>query len=122
MTEEGISRKFRLNKIEINYFIKEICQNELISNKHKNICMTLNYSDHLFSLVFAVNGCISISAFASLVSISTGIMSSTIGLNICAIVARIKWYKSIIKKKKKKHDEKSLLAKIKLNCIKFLGF
>ena len=84
--------------------------------------MTLNYSDHLFSLVFAVNGCISISAFASLVSISTGIMSSTIGLNICAIVARIKWYKSIIKKKKKKHDEKSLLVKIKLNCIKFLGF
>ena len=34
--------------------------------------------------------CISISTFASLVDIPTGIMSSTIGLNICAIIAKIK--------------------------------
>ena len=38
-------------------------------------------------------------------------MRSTIGLNICAIIARIKKYKSVIKKKKKKYNEIALLAK-----------
>ena len=45
------------------------------------------------------------------------ITSSTIGLKICAIAAGIKMYKSIIKKKKKKHDKIVLLAKSKLNNI-----
>ena len=46
-----------------------------------------------------------------------GITSSAIGIKICAIAARIKTYKSIIRKKKKKHDEIVLLAKSKLNSI-----
>ena len=45
-------------------------------------------------------------------------MSSIIGSNICAITARIKKYKSIIKKKKEKHNEIALLAKTNLDCIK----
>ena len=45
-------------------------------------------------------------------------MSSATGLNICATVARIKKYKLIIKKKKKKHDEIALLAKINLDHIR----
>ena len=45
-----------------------------------------------------------------------GIMGSTIGLNTCATIARIKKYQSIIKKKKNKHDEIVLLAKITVNC------
>ena len=69
-------------------------------------------------LVFAVTVYIPISAFASLVDISKGIMSSTTGLNICTIIARIKNCKSIIKKKKKKHSEIALLAKTNLDCIK----
>ena len=39
-------------------------------------------------------------------------MSSKIGLNICAIIARIKEYKSIINEKKKKYDETAFLAQI----------
>ena len=42
------------------------------------------------------------------------------GLKICAITARIKKYKSIFKKKKKKHDKIALLAKSKLNRIEVL--
>ena len=38
-------------------------------------------------------------------------MSSTAGLNICATIARIRKYKSIIKKKKTKDDELTLPAK-----------
>ena len=49
-------------------------------------------------------------------------MSSAIGLKICAIAAGIKKYKSIIKKKKKKHDKIVLLAKSKLNSIEVLIF
>ena len=51
-----------------------------------------------------------------------GIISSTIGLKICAITTRIDKYKSIIKKKKKKHDKIVLLAKSRLNSIKVLIF
>ena len=82
--------------------------------------MTLNYIEYFLTLVFAVTICIFISCFASLIDISKGIMSSTIRLNICVKNARIKKYKSIIKKRKKKHDERALLAKTNLDCIKDL--
>ena len=81
--------------------------------------MTLNYIEHFLNLVFGVTVCIPISDFASLTDISKGNMSCTIELNICEIIARIKKYKSIIKKKKK-HNEIALLAKTKLNFIKDL--
>ena len=67
-----------------------------------------------------VAGCISISAFASLVCVLLGITSSAVGIKISAITAGIKKYKSIIKKKKKKHDKIVLLGKAKLNTIEVL--
>ena len=45
-------------------------------------------------------------------------MSSTIELNICAIIASITKYRLINKKKKNNDDEIALLAKIDLDCIK----
>ena len=45
-------------------------------------------------------------------------MSSTKRLNIYATIVRIKKFKSIIKKKKKKHDEIALLAKTNLDLVK----
>ena len=71
----------------------------------------MNYVEHLFILIYTVSGCVSISAFASLVG-SIGITSSVMGLKICVITAGIKMYKSMIKKKKKKHDQIVLLAKL----------
>ena len=91
-----------------------------MSTKHKKICTTLNYIEHCLILASMITGCISISASASFIVIPIGIMSSAIGLKICAITAGIKKYKSIIKKKKKKHDKIVLLAKSKLNSIKVL--
>ena len=46
-----------------------------------------------------------------------GIASSAMGWKICAITAVITRYKSIIKKKQKKHDKIVLLGKFKLNRI-----
>ena len=72
-------------------------------------------------LASTITGCISISAFVSLLGIPIGITNSAIGLKICAITVGIKKFKSIIKKKKKKHDKIVLLAKSKLNKIEVLA-
>ena len=60
-------------------------QNELLSNKNKKVCMTQNYIENFLTLVFAVIIRIFISAFASLIDISQGFLSSTIELNNYAI-------------------------------------
>ena len=91
-----------------------------MSRKHKKVCATLNYIEHFLILASRITGCISISSFASLLGIPIGITSSAIGLKICAITAGIKMYKSIIKKKKKKHDKIVLLAKSKSISIEVL--
>ena len=61
-----------------------------MSRKQKNVCITLNYSEHFPILASTITGCTSISAFASLLGISIGITSSAIGLKICVITAGIK--------------------------------
>ena len=83
--------KFRLTKRidEIrNYLIEEINQNKLMSKKqnklmsknHKKSCRVLNYINHLLIAISTTTGCVSNSAFASLVGIPIGITSSAIGL------------------------------------------
>ena len=64
------------------------------SKKHKKVCRVLSYFDNSLIVISIITGCVSISAFASLVRIPIGISSSTIGLKICAITAAIKDYKS----------------------------
>ena len=80
----------------------------------------LNYFEHFRILGSAITGCVSTSAFASLAGIPIGITTSAIGLKICALTAAIKKYKSISKKKKKKHNKIVLSAKSKLNSIEVL--
>ena len=120
MPEENITQELRLKDIDktTNYLIEEINRNELMSKKHKKVCTTLNYIEHFLILASTITGCISISAFALLLGIPIGNMSSAIGLKICEIAAGIKKYESIIKKKK--HDKIVLLAKSKLNSIEVL--
>ena len=100
ITEKDISEEFRMNKTNKgnNYFLQEIDQNELLNNKKKKSCTTLNYTEHFLTLVFAVNVCICISSSPSLVDISKRIMISSIESHICALIARIKKFKSIIKR------------------------
>ena len=122
MPEENITQELRLKDIDktTNYLIEEINRNELMSKKHKKVCTTLNYIEHFLIVASSITECISISVFASLIGIPIGITSSAKELKICAITAGIKKYKSIIKKKKKKHDKIVLLAKSKLNSIEVL--
>ena len=92
MIEENISQEFRLKNIDgtRNYFLEEIEQSEFVSREHKKVCTTLNYIEHFFILASAVTGCISMSAFVSLLGIPVGSKSFAIGLKNCAIAAGIK--------------------------------
>ena len=108
------SLKFRFKEIdETGNFLQEINHNDLMSEKYKKTCKYLNYIEHLHILALTVTSCVWISAFV-------GITSSAVGIEIFAISAGIKKYKSITKKKKKKHDYTVLLGINKLNTIKFL--
>ena len=48
MTEENIGQKLRLKNMDEtrNYFIEAVNQNELMSKKHKKVCVVLNYIEH----------------------------------------------------------------------------
>ena len=62
------SLKFRLKRINktINFLLEEIKNNDLISEKHKNICgKYLNYAEHLLILDSTITRCVSFSAFTS---------------------------------------------------------
>ena len=102
MREENISQEFTLQNIDgtRNYFLKDIEQNKLMSRQHKNVQTTLNCIEHYLFLASPMNGCISISAFASLLRISVGITSSAVGLKMCARTAGAIKQKSIMKEKK----------------------
>ena len=115
MPEKNMNQEFRLKKTDEirNYLIEEINRNELMSKKNKKVSRALDHIDHSLIEISKINGCAFLSAFTSLFDIPIGIASSTIGLKICVITAGIKKYKSIIKKKRKKHDEIVFLAKSK---------
>ena len=99
MVEEA-RLEFKLKKVDErrNYLLDDIKHNDLISQKYKKICKYLNYVKHLLILASTTTGGVSISAFTSLVCVPVGITSSAVEINICAITAGNKKYKSIIKK------------------------
>ena len=88
-----------------------------MGKKHKKVCRVLSYIDHSLIAISTITGCVSISAFASLVDIPVSIASSIMRLKTCVITERIKKYNSIIKKIRKKHDKIVQIAKSKLYNI-----
>ena len=94
MTEEKISQEFGLKNIDETrkYFTEEIKRNKSIIKKHKTVSKILNFIEKLLVSASTVTECVSIFAFASLVSISADIASSAVGIQICAITAVIKKY------------------------------
>ena len=96
-----MSQEFILKNIHEtrSYLFKEIEQNELISKKRKQVCTTLNKTEHFLSLASTITECISISAFASLIGIPIRITSSAVRLKSCTITEWIKKYKAKTKKK-----------------------
>ena len=91
-----------------------------MSKKHIKVGKVLDYIKHSLIAIATITRCVSISTFASLARIPIGIASSAIGLKTCVTTAGNKKYKSLIKKKRKKHDKIVLLAKSQLNRIEVL--
>ena len=91
-----------------------------MSKKHKNTCRNVNFFENSLLFIFAVPCCVTVSGFASLVSIPIGITSSAVELKIQANTAETKKYQSVIKKKKKDHDKIVLLGKTELYAIEAL--
>ena len=89
---------FRLKMIDEtrNHILEEIKHNDLMNEKHKKVCNASNYLEHFLIFISPFSGCVSISEFTSLVAVPVGIISSAVGLKICAITAGIKKYKYII--------------------------
>ena len=58
--------------------------------KHKKVCRVFSNIYHLLIVISTITGCVSISAFASLFGIPIGVLSSVIGLKICAVTGRIR--------------------------------
>ena len=56
-----------------------------MSKKCNEACLVLNYNDNLFILIFANNGCISISVFVILIGIPISIASASRELKLCVI-------------------------------------
>ena len=89
--------------------------NDLMNEKHKKLCRSLNYLERFIIFISAGSGCVSISAFALLVGVPIGIGRSAETLKICAIIAGIQ--ESISQSGKKKHSNIELLANTELNTI-----
>ena len=122
MKEENISQSLDLKKIKwvTSYFIEEMNQNELMRKKYKKVSRVPSFIEKVLILASAVTEYASISALASLVGSFVPILSSALELKICSQTAWSKTYKSIIKKKIKRHDRIVLLSKTKLSSMKVL--
>ena len=114
------SLECRLKKIDEkrNNLLDERKHNGLMIEKYEKTCKYLNYVEQLLILVLTVTGCVSFSAFVSLACVLVGITTSAVGIKMCPITAGTEKYKSIMRKKKKKHDKVVLLGKDRLNTIK----
>ena len=60
ITKENVIIYFRLKKIDEarNYLLEEIKHNDLMIEKHKKVCKTLNYLQHFQVTVSAVSSCV----------------------------------------------------------------
>ena len=110
------SQEFRQRNIDEtkNYLTEVINRNELMSKNHKKVCTTwaiILFYNYWMCFHFC---------FGSSVGIPIGITSSAVELRCCVITVVIKKSKSIITKKKRKHDKIVLFAKSKLNNIEVL--
>ena len=102
-----------------NYLLDEIKHNDLMSETYKKSCKYFNYVENLLILSLTITGCVWMSIFASSVHINVVTISS-VGIIIFAIIEGIKKYKTMTKKKKKKHDKTKFLGKDELNTIEVL--
>ena len=121
-TDLSEQTKFRLDEISKieNYFIKEINQRKLCSNKLTKYVAVFDYIGQVSIVLNATSGGVSIISFTSIVGAPVGIASASLTLFFSPTTGIVKKLLNTTRKKKKKHDKILMLTKIKLNSIETL--
>ena len=116
--------KFRLCEIICieNYFHQDINQRQLCSKKLSKCVTDFDYINKILIVLSATNTGVCIILSASFVGAPVGIASASFTLIFSLTTGIIKKLLSIVRNKKKKHDNVLLLAKSKLDSIETLVF
>ena len=113
------NQQFRLHKInEIeNYFISEIKERELISERLSKYIASFDYFDKSLFVLSPTGGSISIASFATVIGTPIGIASASLSLAFSLSTGVVKKLLEITRNKKKKHKNIVMLTTSKLNSI-----
>ena len=113
------NQQFRLNKIsEIkDYFIAEIKERELMSNKLSKYISFFGYFDKSLIVLSVVSGGVSIASFATVIGAPIGITSASFSLAFSLCTGLLKKLLKATRNKKVKHNKIVMLARSKLNSI-----
>ena len=114
--------KFDLREIKTieNYFIDEINQRKSYSKKMSKYIITFGYIDQILIVLSATTSEVSIGSFTSVIGALVEIAKASLTLVFSLATGIIKKLLNITRKKKKKHDQISMLAKSKFNSIETL--
>ena len=112
-------QQFRINKInEIkDYFLAEIRERELISQKISKYIASLDYFDKSLNVLSILSGSISIASFASVIGVPAEKIRASCGFTFSITSGFVKRFLKTIRNKKKKHNKIVMLARSKLNSI-----
>ena len=114
--------KFRLdeiNKIK-DYLNAEIKERKDIVKKISRYIVAFDYAGKLFIILSASFGTLSIVSHATIIGIPVGIAGASLTLIFTVTTGVVKKLLNITRKKKKKHNKITTLARSKLNIIETL--
>ena len=111
--------KYRLDEINKirDYFNNEIKETKDIIKKLNKYLVSFDYLDKIFITLSASFGMLSIASYGSVVGIPAGIIGASLTLVFTIGAGISKSLLKLTKKRKKKHNKITALAKNKLNMI-----
>ena len=114
LTDVNKYRLDEINKIR-DYFNNEIKERKDIIKKLNKYLVSFDYLDKIFIILSGSNGTLSIASYASIVGIPAGITGASFTLVFTIGTGISKSLLKLTKKRKKKHNKITVLAKNKLN-------
>ena len=117
------NKQFRLNKISQieHYFIAEIKERELMSEKLSKYISFFDYFDKSLIVLSVKSDGVSIASFATVIGVPIGITSESLSLAFSLCTGLVKKLLKAIRNKKKKQNKIGMLARSKLNSIESLS-
>ena len=114
--------KYRLDEINTikEYFNIEIKERKDIIRKISKYIVAFDYADKVFITLSASFGTLSIASYATVVGIPAGIAGASLTLIFTVMTGVVKTLLNITRKKKKKHNKITALARSILNIIENL--